>query len=226
MKIKTLFVALALLLFFSTCKSPTSPDNRNSTPTTGTIIGTVSETGTNSAIVGASVSTVPATSTVTTNPQGAYTISSVSPGAYTLTASASSHISNTTNISVTAGQTTTANLTLQADYSGSWSGTTSQGRNISFTIVGNAISQFSFGYEVSAAGIIARGTLTINYSAPQSISGNTFTISGTKPDFSWQMAYVFNGTFSSLTAASGTMTFTLSGPSSGSVSGTWTANKS
>jgi len=233
MKFKTLFVILALLLFFSTCKSPTSPDDTttppDTTPTTGTIVGTITESGSSAAISGASVSTLPATTTVTTNSQGAYTISNVSAGSYTVTASASGYIDNNTNITVTAGQTTTANLALQANYSGSWSGTTSQGRTISFTIVDNAITQFSFGFQVSGSGVTSSGTITINYSSPQSISGNTFTINGTTTLVYWPtpiyMPYTFNGTFSSPTAASGTMTFTLSGGASGSSSGTWTANK-
>jgi len=233
MKLKTLFVILALLLFFSTCKSPTSPDtggtSQDTTPTTGTISGTVTEAGTSSAISGASVSTTPATTTATTNAQGAYTISNVSPGSYTVTASASGYIDKDTSITVTAGQTATASLTLQADYSGSWSGTTSQGRTIAFTVVDNAITTFSFGFEVSGPGVTSSGTITINYSTPHSISGNTFTISGTSILTTWPstiyFSHEFNGTFSSPTAASGDMTFTLSGGTSGSASGTWTANK-
>ena len=36
---------------------------------------------------------------------------------------------------------------LEPDYSGSWSGTTSQGKSISFTIVDNEITHFSFEFE-------------------------------------------------------------------------------
>lgn len=133
------------------------------------------------------------------------------------------------SITVSSGQTTTADLTLQPDYSGSWSGTTSQGESISFTIVENGISKFSFGFQVKSGRTKINGTITVSASQPQLISGNTFTIEGTTTVTYYpkiiDMAYTFNGTFSSLTTANGTMKFTLSGGASGSTSGTWTANK-
>ena len=233
MKLKTLFVILALVLFFSTCKSPSGPDGTTpspSGPTTGTITGTITQAGTSSAVSGASVSTAPATTTVTADAQGVYTITNVSPGAYTLTASASGYIDNSTSVTVTAGQTATANLALQADYSGSWNGTTSQDKIISFVIVDNGISEFQFGFKVKGSGITVSGTTKINYSTPRQISGNTFTISGTSTISYWpskiDMSYEFVGTFTSSTNAEGTMNFTLSGGASGSASGTWTASKS
>jgi len=225
MRLKTFFIILALLIFFSTCKSPESPEdqitNGDQTPTTGTISGTVTDVGTATPLVGASVSTQPATTTATTGAQGTYTISNVSPGSYTVTASVSDYVEESVSVTVTAGQTATANLALQADYSGSWSGTTSQGYNISFTVVDNAIPEITFGFKTVGPICTASGTLTIHHTPSWLISGNTFTISGTVSD----MSYTFNGTFDSPTTASGTAEFTSGGMCSGTGSATWAANK-
>jgi hypothetical protein len=197
-------------------------------PKTGTINGTVTDAGTGGPISGASVSTQPATATVTTDSQGKYTINDVTPSSYKVTASAGGYVSANVDVTVTAGQTTTANLALQANYSGSWSGTTSQGKPISFIIVDNAFTQVSFGWAISGTGWSSSGTTTINYSSPKPISGNTFTISGST-SFGYpttHMNYTFNGTFNTPTTASGTETITFSGAISGTISGTWTASKS
>jgi len=190
-------------------------------PTTGTISGTVTDAGTAMPLAGASVSTQPATTTVITDAQGDYTISDVTPGFYTVTASASGYMDNSTNVTVTAGQTSTAYLALQADYSGSWNGTTTQGKTISFTIVNNAFTQFKFGWRISIPGCTVNGTTTITYSTPRAFSGNTFTISGT----SYQMSYSFSGTFNSKTTASGNGIVTYTGGCPGSTNFTWSANK-
>jgi hypothetical protein len=195
--------------------------------TTGTISGIVTDASTGTPLAGASVSTQPATTTETTDAQGSYTISDVEPGAYTVTASASDYVDGNINVTVTVGETTTANLALQADYSGNWSGTTSQGKSISFTIVDNTITQLSFGFVVSGSGCTVSGTTTITYSPPKQISGNTFTISGSL-QFGWPttyMSYTFNGTFSSPTTSDGTANFTLTGGCAGSANATWSATR-
>ena len=181
----------------------------------------MTDEGTGLPIVGASVSTQPATTTVNTDGLGSYTISDVSPGSYTVTASASNYMDDSTSVAVTAGQTATADLMLQADYSGSWSGTTSQGREISFTIVNNGFTVFKFGFAVSGFGCTTSGTVEITYSVPKTFSGNTFTISGS----AYQMTYSFSGTFLSSTTASGSGSVTTTGGCSGTASFTWTANK-
>lgn len=112
---------------------------------------------------------------------------------------------------------------LNPDYSGSWSGTTSQGKSISFTVVDNAITHFSFEFEwISGTGCTVSGTVSNNYDTPLTISGNTFAISGTIPGLS----YTFNGTFSSETTANGTSNLTASGTCQSTASPTWSANKS
>jgi hypothetical protein len=190
-------------------------------PATGTISGTVTDEGTGMPIVGASVSTQPGTAIVTTDAQGSYTISDVLPGFYTVTASASGYTEDSVNVSVTAGQTTTADLILQADYSGSWSGTTSQGKSISFTVVPAGITQLRIEFRVSGFGCTVSGTITFGYPTPKPISGNTFTFSGSAIDLS----YSISGTFDSTTTASGTMNITTSGGCSGSANFTWSAIK-
>ena len=190
-------------------------------PTTGTISGTVTEEGTGTPIAGASVSTQPATTIAISDTQGNYKIDDVAPGSYTLTASASGYTDDSTNVTVTAGQTSTANLALQADYSGSWSGTTTQGKSISFTIVNNGFTRFEFGWAIYGAYCTVNSTTTFTYSTPRAFSGNTFTISGS----SYQMSYSFNGTFNSSTTASGTGSVSYSGSCPGSANFTWSVNK-
>ena len=200
----------------TTCNLELEPE-----PTTGTISGTVTEEGTGTPIAGASVSTQPATTTATSDAQGNYTISDVDEGLYTVTASASGHIDDSTNVTVTAGQTSTANLALQTDYSGSWSGTTTQGKSISFTIMNNGFTQFEFGWAISGYGCTVNATTTVTYQTPRAFNGNTFTISGT----GYQMSYSFSGTFNSSTTASGTGSVTYTGSCPGSDNFTWSMNK-
>lgn len=82
-------------------------------PTTGTISGRVNST-TGTALDGATVTTQPASGTATTDVQGNYTIANVSPGAYTVTATRNGYSSGTATTTVIAGQTASANLSLQS----------------------------------------------------------------------------------------------------------------
>ena len=73
----------------------------------------VTDATTGGALIGASISTLPATTSSTTNAQGLYVIASVAPGAYVVQASASAYASGTsTSIAVIAGETATANIAL------------------------------------------------------------------------------------------------------------------
>jgi hypothetical protein len=111
---------------------------------------------------------------------------------------------------------------LQTDYSGSWSGTTSQGKSISFTIVDNAITHFSFEFEWrSGTGCSVSGNVSSDYGTPIPINGDTFTISGNITNLS----YTFNGTFSSVATANGTSDLTASGTCPSTANPTWSANK-
>jgi len=111
---------------------------------------------------------------------------------------------------------------LNPDYSGSWSGTTSQGKSISFTVVDNEITHFSFEFDwISGTGCNVKGTVSNDYDPTLLISGNTFTISGTIPGLS----YTFNGAFSSETTSNGTSNLNASGTCTTTASPTWSANK-
>ena len=124
-----------------------------------------------------------------------------------------------------AGQTisiTQAGAAAGGLYDGSWSGTTSQGRTITFTIANNVITAFSIRYIVSGSCGTAEGPFT--FTTP-GMSGNGFTIA-TQGSISFVVTV--NGTFQSGTAASGTVSAQLSPPTTScnmTGSGTWTATK-
>jgi Bacterial pre-peptidase C-terminal domain/IPT/TIG domain len=92
-------------------------------------------------------------------------------------------------------------------YNGNWSGNTGQGKSITFTVSSNRITSLSFGGSISAPGCSMDFTVGMSsMSAP--ISGNTFSYNSSTgtpgiPDFS------INGTFSSGSNASGTLSFTV-----------------
>ncbi len=198
-------------------------------PTTGTIAGTVTDGGTGQPLAGAAVTTQPATSAVTADAQGNYTIANVAPGAYTVTAAKTGYQSGSVNVTVTAGQTVTADIALAqaVSYDGNWSGVTSTSNPISFTIASNAFTEFSIEFDVPQCGATV-GT-TITYNTPKPITGNSFTItsSGAPPI---NMSFTVNGTFTSGTSASGTASWTLQlsppvGSCSASGNVTWMATK-
>lgn len=86
--------------------------NNPAAPTTGTIQGQVTNASGGALVVGASISTTPPTSAVSTDAQGKYTIDGVSPGQYTVVASKTGYNPDSVTISVTAGKTTTADIYL------------------------------------------------------------------------------------------------------------------
>lgn len=107
LQISMVLVCSVLLL---TCKKDESAPTQ--TPTTGTIQGQVTNETGDTVIVNAIITTSPATSSVSTNTQGSYTIPNVSPGQYTVTAAKGGYNSGSVAIAVLAGQTTTANIHL------------------------------------------------------------------------------------------------------------------
>lgn len=117
-----------------------------------------------------------------------------------------------------------------ANYDGTWSGTTSQGKAISFTILNNAITRISIGYLASGGGCNTEGSTTITYTTPKPISGDSFTITSTGSG-NPALGFTVSGTFSSASTASGNASFTFqqSFPlptCSGTGSGSWTATRS
>lgn len=108
---------------------------------------------------------------------------------------------------------------------GTWTGSTSQGSTYGFTVqgTGTSISSLTFGWSCSGPGGSTTGTRTIQGNIP--ISGNQFTLSGTTcPNYST------GGTFSSPTAASGTLNLSWTYVPgvclcSGSANLTWSATR-
>ena len=90
----------------------TLPDCAGAPPTTGAITGHVTNAATAAAISGATVS-IAGGGTTTTDATGGYTFSGLAAGTYDLTAAKAGFASsNATGVAVTAGATTTRNLTL------------------------------------------------------------------------------------------------------------------
>lgn len=207
----------------------TATTNVALTPLPGSITGLITDASTGQPIAGASVSTAPATSTVTTNAQGQYSIPNVAAGNYTVTATRTGYAAANGPVTVLPGQAATRNLAMstQPAYDGTWSGTTSDGKTIGFTIANNAFTTFSLTYNAAACG--TSGGVNITYTTPQPISGSSFTISssGSPPV---RIAFSVQGTFSSGTTASGTIGFTITlsfpvGNCSTSYNVTWTASR-
>lgn len=117
--IRTMIAAyiVALIVVATGCKDTPV------TPTTGSIIGRVTDAVSGVPIAGAIVGTAPATSSVVTDAGGAYRIDRVRPGAYTVTASAVGYAPGNEATNVIAGNTATANIRLRrADGGGTGGG--------------------------------------------------------------------------------------------------------
>ena len=103
-----IFIMICFWSFFGCPKPipvPTIPAS-----TAVTIEGKVTNPTGDTLIAGVNVSTIPPTSTVSTNEQGYYIIDSIPPGQYMVTASKSGYAPDSVKITVSAGQTATANL--------------------------------------------------------------------------------------------------------------------
>jgi len=99
---------LIFFLLIPSCKKDDNPTQ----PSTGNIQGRITNAGDGTVIIGASVQTNPATSTVNTNSSGDFVINDVTPGTYTVTASKSGFTTNSVNVSVVSGKTAAANIQL------------------------------------------------------------------------------------------------------------------
>ena len=116
-------------------------------------------------------------------------------------------------------------------YDGEWSGTTGQGKAISFTITNKAIPTIKFGGQTTSVGCNSTFTLTTNFNPGRSVSTPSFVINGgvNAPGLTtWSLS----GTFSSPTNVSGNLNFNTNaipgvpGSCSGSGSTTWSATRS
>ncbi|MFI5252658.1 MAG: SUMF1/EgtB/PvdO family nonheme iron enzyme [Bacteroidota bacterium] len=95
-------------LFMLSCKKDET--NPIQTPMPGIIKGLVTNTTGDSLISGATVTTNPPTSSVTTDSGGAYNIDNVSPGIYTVTATKGGYLPGRVTVNVVAGKTTPTNV--------------------------------------------------------------------------------------------------------------------
>jgi len=125
-------------------------------------------------------------------------------------------------LSMTSDKTATATFTVS--YSGTWNGTTSQGKEFILEVTINGITYVKYGFSCGGTQI----TSTTHFSPPAQIIGNAFSFFLLYPMWDWnthsnQMHTVtINGTFGSPNSASGTIGF--SGPVC-NASATWTAAK-
>ncbi|MBI4540305.1 MAG: hypothetical protein HY704_12450 [Gemmatimonadetes bacterium] len=112
------------------------------------------------------------------------------------------------------------------DYSGSWVGTTAQGKQISFEVSGgNLITRFTVAYTLQgrfqnafgSGTCTEAGSLSVTPGSPIAITDNTFRYDGSRESLA--------GTFESETSASGTASFQGSASCSGTSNTTWTASK-
>jgi len=140
-----------------------------STPTTGSISGTVTDSVTGTGISGATLSSTGG-STITSS-SGSYTLAGVSPGTYTVTASATGHTTLSASVKVTAGNDTLQNFALVPSGS-SISGTVTDAQTTA-GIVGASVSCTCGGSATTGAG----GTYSIANVAPGSYS-MTFSATG------------------------------------------------
>jgi len=110
---------------------------------------------------------------------------------------------------------------------GNWSGSTGQGKAITFTVSGNRITSLSFGGAVSSGGCSGDFTVTMS-TMSVAISGNNFSVNSPS-SAPYAVSFSLNGTFSSNSDAGGSVSFTLNGgpgfPPCGSASTSWTASK-
>lgn len=101
------FYITLLTIFYLSCS-----DNPTDSEKTGTIEGKVTDSLDGSSISSANITTDPVTNTVMTNSTGDYEITGVNPGSYSVSAAKTWYITNSVNILVTAGNSTTADISL------------------------------------------------------------------------------------------------------------------
>jgi len=103
-----IITAILSIIFLSSCTSEN--DSPNSPSTRGNISGIITEQGPGDPVSGVSISTQPATTTVTSDSLGNYTISNIEAGIYIVTAAKNGYLPSNVNANINAGQTTTANI--------------------------------------------------------------------------------------------------------------------
>jgi len=109
MKNLYVFAVIISLVIISGCSKE---DNPVTSSTKGSISGKIADQTSGNPISGASINTQPATTTVTSDNAGNYTLSDVEEGSYSLTVTKDGYFPNTANVNVTANQTKSTNISL------------------------------------------------------------------------------------------------------------------
>ena len=163
---KKLFIYLLFVIAILISSCAKDETTNPVTPTTGTITGKVTNGG--ASVNGATVTTNPVTSTVTTDTAGNYTITSVAPATYTVTATKTGLGNGITSVNVTAGGTATANISLSLSTG---------------IITGTVTSNGSLVIDATVTTTPATTTVTTNNSGIYTISNvnpATYTVTATK----------------------------------------------
>lgn len=92
-------------------------------------------------------------------------------------------------------------------YDGSWSGTTGQGKAITFTVVANKLTVIEFGGNVSGSSCSGSFTTKTTYTTPRSFSTPSFTLTGGSSS-PGATSWTLSGTFATTAAVSGNISFT------------------
>jgi hypothetical protein len=150
----------------STANLLLAPKDTSSSALYGSIQGMISDAMTSGGVQGVTIITDPSTSSVFTDNNGKYSITSISPGKYKLTASKTGYTSTIINVTVLAGKVTTANFELlmttgkiKGKVTDSDSGLPLAGVNIKTTPGTNTVTTNSNGdFEISQ---VTAGTYTI-----------------------------------------------------------------
>ncbi len=90
------------------------------------------------------------------------------------------------------------------NYNGTWSGTTSQGKTVSFTVANNMITSITVGLLFQVCGV----EVSIQGSPTQNITGNRFSYTH-QGGGSFETSYTIAGTFSSNGSISGNLQFSF-----------------
>jgi hypothetical protein len=209
----------------SASPTPTPASTAPPAPTTFTLAGSVSDP-LNKGIGGATVRIADgpnANKTATTDSAGAYSIPALTVSGFTVIAAAAGYASLSKSVTLT--QNSQLGFSLPSLLQGDWSGTTGQGRSITFS-VDNAPTLSKIKVDVNTQGFVGSNcpaglSTTITFPSGQTISNLRFTVTGPVT-----IAGTFDTTYR---VATGTLTMNSNvSPSCPSItaSTTWSATKS
>jgi hypothetical protein len=104
-------------------------------------------------------------------------------------------------------------------YDGEWTGTTSQGLEISFTVIDDAVTEIFIQATLEAAGCTSSLETHGTFTTPHAIEAQSFSAG----EGSVNPAYDFRGTFTSADSASGTIRYETTSGCPGTVQVEWSA---